>query len=183
MEQDIDETKDPTPLPDEGIPIPANPPSNRDDPGSPDNAAGPGEKEATDAVPPESATSARWEDAILLVETISEPELGEGSLPPEDVLAGDDGAGAATEAAEGIRAERVGAADARALQESACGAVPSQEMPVSQASWMSLVVGLVAALATLGVGSYALLRKRSRRKRAPKLTRPVTRSLRWLAKR
>ena len=134
MEQDISETQDPSPMPDEGIPIPANPPSNMDDPISPEDAAGLGEKEAIDAAPPESATLAFGEDAILLVETISEPELAEVSLSQEDVLAGTAGRGATTEEVEGIRAEQVGAAGARALEESECGVASSQEMPGSQAS-------------------------------------------------
>jgi hypothetical protein len=186
MEQDLTGVNDATNMPGKAADIPSNLPNDIDEPGSAERATDLVREETTGPVPLGPATPDLGEDTVLFVETIDERELGEETLPPEEaegilppeeaevILPPEE----ALLAAELASASQAGTEFSGAALGIDLGPNLEEGAPWYQSRWMYLGVGLVvAATATLGIGSYVLIRNRNRRKRGLNVTRRVTSTL------
>lgn len=188
MEQDLTGLNEAADMPGKAADIPTNLPNDIDEPGSAEIASDLVREEATGPVPLGPAIPEQGEDAVLFVETIDGPELVEVIAPTEEVLTGADVSeadmlsagvlGAALAGGNVAGADLVGAE----LPTAGLGIDPGPNMkegaPWYQSRWMYLGAGLVvAATATLGIGSYVLIRNRNRRNRGLNITRRVASSL------
>lgn len=182
MEQDLTGLNEAADMPGKAADIPSNLPDDIDEPGSAEIASDLLREEATGPVPLGPATSEQGEDAVLFVETIDGPELVEVIAPTDEFLMGADVSEADMLSAGVLGAALAGSNVAGAgligvdLTSAGLGIDPGSDLrdgaPWYQSRWMYLGAGLVvAATATLGIGSYVLIRNRNRRSRGLNVTR------------
>lgn len=154
MEQDSTGLNDATDMPGKAADIPTNLPNDINEPESAEFAADLMREETIEPVPLEPTALNQGEDTVWLVETIEDPEFVEIIMPTDEVLMGADAPDVDMNITPGPHLE--------------------EGKPWYQSRWVYLGAGLVVATtATLGIGSYVLIRNRNRRNHGLNVTRRV----------
>lgn len=158
MEQDLTGWNDATDMPGNAADIPTNLSNDIHELGSAEFADDLTREETTGPGPLEPTDLDQGEDIVWLVETLEDPEFVEVIMPTDEVLVSADDLGADLSTTFGSNLE--------------------EDKPWYQSRWIYLGAGLVIAVtATVGIGSYVLIRNRNQRNRGLTITRRVTDSL------